>query len=85
MVSEDSDSGSAIASDFIKFLCGGFDEFGTDLFAEIIIGSAKIDGFSDGDAIVSDGGGTIGFFDNNILAFRTIGDFDSIVKLFSAT
>ncbi len=84
VVSQNCDSGGAIAGDFVEFFGGGFDELGADSFAEVFVGRTKIDGFSDGHAVMRDGGGTVGFFDDNVLTFGAEGDFDGIVELFGA-
>lgn len=84
IISEDGDSGGTIASDFVEFLSGGFDEFGADLLAEVFFGGAEVDGFSDGDAVMSDSGGAVGFLNDDVLAFGAESNFDSVVELFCA-
>lgn len=83
VISKDGDGCGTIAGNFVELLGGGFDEFRADLFAEVVFGAAEVDGFSDGDAIVGDGGGAVGFFDDDVLTLRTEGDFDGVVELFS--
>lgn len=84
VISENGDSGGAIASDFVELLGGGLDEFRADLLAEVFFGAAEVDGFSDGDAIVGDSRAAVGFFDDDVLTLWAEGDFDGVVELFSA-
>ncbi len=65
-------------------MSGGFDEFSANLLAEVVFGGAKIDSFGNGDTVVSDGGSAVGFLDDDVLTFRTEGDFDGVVELFCA-
>ena len=51
---EDGSGGGAVASDIVSLLGNFLDQLGADLF----IGLFKFIFFSDGDAIVSDGGGS---------------------------
>ena len=84
IVGEDGDGGGAIASDLVEFLSGGLDELGADLFAEVFVGGAEVNGFGDGDTVVGDGGGAVGFLDHDVLTFGAEGDLDGVVKLFGA-
>ena len=51
---EDGSGGGAVASDIVSLLGNFLDQLGADLF----VGLFKFNFFSDGDAIVSDGGGS---------------------------
>ena len=79
IISKNGDSSGAVAGGFVEFLSSGFDEFGADLLAEVLLCAAEIDGFGDGDAVMGDGGGAVGFFDDDVLAFGTESDLDSVV------
>ena len=84
IVGEDGDGSGAIASNLVEFLSGGLDELGTDLFAEVFVGGAEVNGFGDSDTVVGDGGGAVGFFNHDVLTFGAEGDLDGVVKLFGA-
>lgn len=85
IISQNSDSGGAITSDLIELGGSGFDELSADLFAEIVVGAAEINGFGDGNAVVGDGGGAIRLFDDNILTFGAESNLDGIIKLFGTS
>ncbi len=63
---------------------GRFDELGADLLAEIFFGGTEVDSFGDGDAVMSDSGGAIRLFNNDVLAFGAESDFDGVIELFGA-
>ncbi len=84
VIGKNCDGSGAIAGNFVEFLSSGLDEFGTNSFAEMILVGRKIDGFGNGDAVMSDGRGAVGFFDDDVLAFGAEGDFDGVVELFRA-
>ena len=50
---------------------GSFDKFGTDSFTEFVVFVFEFDGFGDGDAIMSDNGCAVFFFDNDVFPFWT--------------
>ena len=79
MVSEDGDGRGAVAGDFVELLSGGFDEFSADLLAEIFVGRAEVNGLSNGHAVVSNSRSAIGLFDDDVLALRTVSDFDGVI------
>ena len=65
-------------------MSGGLDEFGADSFAKVFFVARKFDGLGDSDAVMGNGWGAVGFFDNDVLTFRAESDLDGVVELFRA-